>query len=124
MRTTLLALVATSLLGACVATVGPGGPPPAGPPSVEHRRERPIIEGTVFDVATHQPIDRAGIDITGPGLPHEVTVNTGPDGRFRADDLPRGELGLRCRREGYLVVERRMEVREGVNRVTFELQRR
>jgi hypothetical protein len=128
MRTTLLALVATSLLGACVATVGPGrsGPPPAEPPPRtevrEHRREPRIIEGVVIDAATRQPIGRAAIDITGPAIQGEMTANTGPDGRFRTNEIPRGEFGIRVRREGYEVVERKAVMNDGIAHMDIELQ--
>jgi len=128
MRTTLLALVATSLLGACVATVRsrPGGPPPAEPPPPtevrEHRREPRVIEGVVIDAATRQPIGRAAIDITGPAIQGEMTANTGPDGRFRTNEIPRGEFGIRVRREGYEVVERKAVMNDGVAHMDIELQ--
>lgn len=132
MRTTLLALVATSLLGACVATVGPGrrGPPPAEPPPTagppppphEHHHEPRVIEGIVIDAATRQPLGRAGIDITAPGIQGEMTVNTGPDGRFRTNEIPRGEFGIRVRREGYEVVERKATMNDGIAHIDFELQ--
>src|SRR5262245_48634429 len=113
MRKALLAFIAIPMF-ACVAEVRstPGGPPP--PPPREHRREPPppppperhhergprIIEGTVRDAITHQPIDRAAVDITYPGLQGEMTVQTGTDGRFRTNEIPRGEFGVRVRREG------------------------
>jgi hypothetical protein len=128
MRTTLLALVATSLLGACVATVRsrPGGPPPAEPPPPtevrEHRHEPRVIEGFIIDAATRQPIGRAAIDITGPGIQGEMTANTGPDGRFRTNEIPRGEFGIRVRREGYEVVERKAVMNDGIAHIDIELQ--
>jgi len=131
MRTTLLAIVATSLLGACVATVGPGrsGPPPAEPPPPpppaevhEHHHEPRVIEGIVIDAATRQPLGRAAIDITAPGIQGEMTVNTGPDGRFRTSEIPRGEFGIRARREGYEVVERKATMSDGIAHIDFELQ--
>jgi hypothetical protein len=136
MQTTLLALVVTSLLGACVATVGPthpartsgpapaeplpAGPPPAAPP-VEQGSEPRIIEGIVIDAVTHQPIGRAAVDITAPGMRGEMTVNTGPDGRYRTQEIPRGEFGIRCRREGYEVFQRRAVMNDGVARIDFEM---
>jgi len=129
MRSTLLAVVATSLLGACVATVrsGPSGPPPAEPPPPptavhEHRHEPRVIEGVVIDAVSHQPLGRAAIDITAPGIQGEMTVNTGPDGRFRTNEIPRGEFGIRARREGYEVVERKAVMNDGIAHIDFELQ--
>jgi Carboxypeptidase regulatory-like domain len=131
MRSTLLAIVATSLLGACVATVGPGrrSPPPAEPPpppppaEVRERHHEPrVIEGVVIDAATHQPIGRAAIDITGPAIQGEMTANTGPDGRFRTNEIPRGEFAIRVRREGYEVVERRATMSDGIAHIDIELQ--
>jgi Carboxypeptidase regulatory-like domain len=139
MRTTLFAVVASSLLGACIATVGPGPgrpsrPPPAEPPPAaapperrpppDRRPEPRVIEGTVTDAETHQPIGRAAVDITSPSLQHQMTVNTGADGRYRTDEIPRGEFGIRCRREGYEVFERKAVMNDGVAHIDFELRRK
>jgi hypothetical protein len=145
MRSILLALVTTSLLGACIATVGPGHssrpapaePPPAAPPPAEpphaHRPPPPpppgrpeprVIEGTITDAETHQPISRAAVDITSPSLQRQMTVNTGPDGRYRTDEIPRGEFGIRCRREGYEVFERKAVMNDGIAHIDFELTRK
>jgi Carboxypeptidase regulatory-like domain len=126
MRTTLLVFVASSLLGACVATVRPSGPPPPPPPARESRPpervpEPRVIEGTVRDAITHQPIDRAAIDITSPALPHEMAVQTCPDGRYRTTEIPPGEFGLRARREGYEVVQQRATMSDGTAHVDFDL---
>jgi len=121
MYKTLLTVVAGSLLGACVATVSPVGPPP--PAGAGPRRELRIIEGTVFEAGSRQPIDRAAVDITSPAIPGGITVNTGPDGHFRTEELPRGEVAIRCRREGYLPEERRAVI-EGVTHMDFGLHRR
>src|SRR5204862_116053 len=79
-------------------------PPPPPPPQTEvreHRHHEPrIIEGMVLDADTRQPIDRAAVDITSPAFRGERTVNTGPDGRFRTEEIPPGEFGFRCRRDG------------------------
>jgi len=134
MRKVLLTFIAAPLLGACVASVGPGpsGPPP--PPPREYRREPPppppperherrerVIEGVVRDAVTRQPIDRAGVDITIRGVQGEVTVITGPDGRYRTGEIPRGEFGIRCRREGYEPINRTATMSEGIARVDFDL---
>jgi hypothetical protein len=132
MRTHVLALVATSLLSACIATVGPGrpsGPPPREPPPAasrppERSPEPRVIEGTVTDAETHQPIGRAAIDITSPSLQRQMTVNTGPDGRYRTDEIPRGEFGIRCRREGFEVFERKAVMNDGIAHIDFELTRK
>ena len=130
MYQTLRALVITSLLGACVATVRPAGPPPPGPPPAEpppperRHHEARIIEGVVLDAETRQPIDRAAVDITIPGVRGEMTVNTGPDGRYRTQEVPRGQFGIRVRREGYEVFQRQAEMGDGVAHIDFELQRR
>jgi Carboxypeptidase regulatory-like domain len=128
MRTVLLALVGSSLISACVATVGPGrpsGPPPEPPPPAgrppEHRHEPRVIEGTVRDAFTHQPIGRAAIDITSSAFQGEMTTNTGPDGRYRTQEIPRGEFGIRCRREGYEVFQRRAVMEDGIAHIDFEL---
>lgn len=124
---TLVTLVAASLLGACVATVGPArpsGPPPAPPPPAappERVHEPRVIEGTITDAVTHQPIGRAGIDITSPSFRGERTVNSGPDGRYRTEEIPRGEFGIRVRREGYEVVQRRAMMEDGIAHINFEL---
>jgi len=126
MRKTLLALVSFSLLGGCIATVGPagrGGPPPGppGPPPAEPIREPRIIEGNVIDVSTGRPIDRASVDITSPAFKGEMTVQTGPDGRFRTQEIPRGEFAIRCRREGYQKFESRAVMGDGIARMDCRL---
>ncbi|HZJ64200.1 MAG TPA: carboxypeptidase-like regulatory domain-containing protein [Kofleriaceae bacterium] len=80
-----------------------------------------IIEGTVRDAITHQPIDRAAVDITGPGIQGEMTVQTGTDGRFRTNEIPHGEFGVRVRREGYKPMNRAATMRDGIAHVDFEL---
>jgi hypothetical protein len=130
MHKTLLALVAMSSLGACVASVGPGpsGPPPREPVTVRHPPERVheprVIEGMVIDAETRQPIGRAAVDITSPAFRGEMTVNTGPDGRYRTQEIPRGEFGIRCRREGYEVFERKAVMNDGIAHIDFELTRK
>jgi hypothetical protein len=86
--------------------------------------ERRIIEGTVLDAETHQPIDRASVDVTSPAFRGEMTVQTGPDGRYRTEEIPRGEFGIRVRREGYEKFERKAVMGDGVARIDFELHRR
>src|ERR1043166_3261512 len=123
MRKVLLAFIALPVFGACVASMGPapGGPPPPPP---EHRVERPreprIIEGTLRDAITHQPIDRAAIDITGHGI-REMTIQTGPDGRFQTGEIPRGEFAIRVRREGYETYTSSATMSDGIARLEFDL---
>ena len=128
MSRTLLIVIATSLLGGCLATVGTGGggPPPPPPPRERHREahEPRIIEGVIRDAETGRPIDRAGIDITSPNMSGEMTVNTGPDGRYQSREIPRGEFGVRVRREGYQVIERRAVMHNGIERMDFEMRKR
>jgi len=123
----LLGFLVTSLLGACVATVGArgGGPPPPPPTEVRDHRPAPrFIEGTVYDAQTRQPIDRAAVDITFGGSGGEETVNTGPDGRFRTRDIPPGEFHFRCRRDGYEPFLTQGVIRQGVARVDCALVRK
>lgn len=138
MRNVLLALIAIPLV-ACTATVqsGPGRPapvreyreppppPPPPPREHEHRHDRApeprIIEGTVRDAVTHQPIDRASVDITRAGVRGEVTVGTGPDGRYRTGEIPRGQFGIRVRREGYQSFDRVGTMEDGIAHIDFEL---
>jgi hypothetical protein len=122
-----LALALVSSLFGCVATVrGTSGPPPsepppaAPPPRVEHRNGPRIMEGSVRDAVTHQPIDRAAVDITAPGI-REMTANTGPDGRYRTGEIPRGEFGVRCRREGYEVYQTHATMNDGIAHIDFDL---
>ena len=128
MHKALLAFVASSLLG-CIATVGPAhhGPPPGrppgppGPPPAEPVREPRVIEGMVIDASTGRPIDRASVDITSPAFRGEMTVQTGPDGRFRTQENPRGEFAIRCRREGYQKFESRAVMSDGIARMDCRL---
>jgi Carboxypeptidase regulatory-like domain len=139
LSTLMLASLVASTLGGCVASVGarsgrpPSGPPPAAPPPDRHRdrdhdRDRPreprIIEGRVTDAETGQPIDRAAIDITSPAFQGEMTVNTGPDGRYRTQEIPPGEFGIRCRRNGYEVWQDKAVMGNGTARIDFQLQRK
>jgi hypothetical protein len=101
MRHLLLAVLAAALLGACVASAAPSPSAPTAPPPRESRVEPRILEGTIRDAVTHQPIDRASVNVTGRGIQGELTVQTGPDGRFRTGEIPRGELAIRVRHEGY-----------------------
>jgi hypothetical protein len=145
MHKTLFAVLAASLFSGCVATATtstrrPPPPPPdepvrvVEPPHREHHRRPPpppppsrgprVIEGIVTDAATGQPIDRASVDITSPAIQGQMTVQTGPDGRFRTDEIPRGEFSVRCRREGYEVFQRKAVMDDGTAHVNFELRRR
>jgi hypothetical protein len=118
----LLALITSSVLGVCGATpaVGPGGPSPSAPTPPRREREPRILEGTVRDAVTHRPIDRAAVDVMAPGV-RGMTVQSGPDGQYRTGEIPRGDLAIRCHREGYETVDRKAEVSEGSARVDFEL---
>ena len=112
MRNVRLALIAVSLMGACTATAQ----------SPRDRAPEPrIIEGIVRDALTHQPIDRASVHISFAGIPREVTVGTGPDGRYRTGEIPRGELGIRVRREGYLSFDRTGTMDDGIVHIDIEL---
>jgi hypothetical protein len=141
MRNVTLAFIVAPLLGACMASVGtsPSRTPPPPPPR-EYRREPPppppeperhhdrdhdrggprLIEGTIRDAVTHQPIDRASVDVTGRGITGEMTVQTGPDGRFRTGEIPRGELAVRVRHQGY-EPNRAAVTNDGIAHVDFEL---
>jgi hypothetical protein len=134
MRTGRLTLIAVALLGACVASVEPSPssppppretrrePPPPPPPERHRDRSEPrIIEGRVRDAVTHQPIDRASVDVTPAGARDEITVQTGPDGRYRTGELPRGEIGIRVRHEGYEPARRTAEMSDGIAHLDFEL---
>jgi protocatechuate 3,4-dioxygenase beta subunit len=142
MQKTLLALLTTSLIG-CMASgtvrtrSEPPPPPPRDsvrvvepphrdePPPPPHREREPrVIEGRVLDADTHEPISRAAIDITSPSFAGQRTVNTDADGRYRTEEIPRGEFGLRCRREGYEVFERKAVMGDGIARIDFELRRK
>lgn len=129
MQKHLLTLIATSLLGGCVASAGvrASSEPPPPPPRTEvreHRHEPRVIEGRVLDAETRQPIDRAAVDITSPQFAGERTVNTGPDGRFRTEEIPPGEFGFRCRRDGYDAYTTKAVMREGVAHMDCELRRK
>lgn len=143
MQKTLLALLSTSLIG-CMAsgTVRTSEAPPprrepvrvVEPPHRDepvrvveppHREREPrVIEGRVLDADTHEPISRAAIDITSSAFAGQRTVNTDADGRYRTEEIPRGEFGLRCRREGYEVFERKAVMGDGIARIDFELRRK
>jgi hypothetical protein len=139
MHKPVFAVLAASLFSGCVATATTGTrrpppPPPredvrvVEPPHHEHRppppaREPRVIEGVVLDAETHRPIDRASIDITSPAFRGEMTVQTGPDGRFRTQEIPPGEFKIRCRREGFLPFDRAATMGDGTAHIDFELRR-
>ena len=128
----LLSLITASLLAGCAASAGvratTSEPPPPPPPQTEvreHRHHEPrVIEGMVLDADTRQPIDRAAVDITSPAFRGERTVNTGPDGRFRTEEIPPGEFGFRCRRDGYEAYTTKAVMREGIAHMDCELRRK
>jgi hypothetical protein len=119
MRNVLLAVIAAALLGACIASAEPS---PSGPPPRprESRGEPRIIEGTIRDAVTRQPIDRASVNVTGRGIQGEMTVQSGPDGRFRTGEIPRGELAIRVRHEGY-EPNRAAVKNDGIAHLDFDL---
>jgi hypothetical protein len=137
MHKTLFAVLAASLFGGCVATATtePRRPPPPrereevivtpgtrrGPPPA---REPRVIEGIVIDAQTHQPIDRAAVDVRPRATGVEVTVQTGSDGRFRTQELPPGDFQIRCRRDGFISSDSTGSMPNGVVRLNFELRRR
>ncbi len=147
MHKTLFAVLAVSLFSGCVATATTGTrrpPPPreepvrvVEPPHRDHHEHRPppppprepdrgprVIEGIVIDAETRRPIDRASIDITSPSFTREMTVQTGPDGRFRTVEIPPGEFGIRCRRNGYEPFDRKAVMSDGTAHIDFELRKR
>jgi hypothetical protein len=144
MHKTVFAVLAASLFSGCVATATTGTrrpppPPPeepvrvVEPPHREHHEHRPppppdrgprVIEGIVIDAETRRPIDRAAVDITSPSFRGEMTVNTGPDGRFRTQEIPPGEFGIRCRRNGYEPFDRKAVMSDGTAHIDFELRKR
>jgi hypothetical protein len=91
-------------------------------PPRDHAREPRVIQGIVRDAETGAPIDRAAVDITHRSFQGEITVNTGPDGRYRTEEIPRGEFGIRVRREGYEVFQRKAMMEDGIARLDFDLQ--
>ncbi len=141
MKHTIFSVLALSLVG-CVASVTPArtGPPPPPPerreavvheepardhaPPPPHEREPRVIEGVVTDADTHRPIDRAAVDITSEAMSGQFTVQTGTDGRFRTQEIPRGKFGVRCRREGYEVFQQQAVMSDGVAHVDFELHKK
>ena len=120
MRDVLLALIAVPLMCACAATAESGPSRPA--PMREGREPEPrILEGTVRDAVTGQPIARASVAIIRAGAQGEVTVGTGPDGRYRTGEMPRGEFDLRVRHEGYLSFHRAATMADGIAHIDVEL---
>ncbi len=133
MHKTLFAVLAASLFSGCVATATtePRRPPPpreevrvVEPPPREHHREPRVIEGVVLDADTHQPLARSAIDITAAGLPGEMTLENGADGRFRTGEIPSGDFKIRCRHEGYESINRNATMGEGTGHINFEMRRR
>ncbi|HSS02470.1 MAG TPA: carboxypeptidase-like regulatory domain-containing protein [Kofleriaceae bacterium] len=106
-------MIAVALVGACTATAQSEPRRPAAEPR--------IIEGTVRDAVTKQPIDRASVDVTRAGAAGEARVGTGSDGRYRTGEIPRGPFDLRVRREGYLSFHRAGTMEDGIAQFDVEL---
>jgi hypothetical protein len=107
-------------LGACVVSTAPprrvGGPPPPAEPAPQPTPQPPpvpqqaTLTGVVTDRATGKPIDKASIDVNSPVLTRNLTVQTGPDGRYTTDPVPPGDFVVRVRRSGYEPFEQRLRV--------------
>ena len=102
---------------ACFVTTSPrpmGSPPgtpsaPAPAPAVNG-----MLVGTIIDVATQQPIDRAGIELNGGGgRGTGKNAQTDTTGTFKMPELTPGTYGMRCSREGYLPQEQTIQIRAG-----------
>jgi hypothetical protein len=59
------------------------------------------IEGTVVQLGTTQPIARAVVQVIGD-RPEPYTMETGADGKFRFQNLARGQYQIKVSRTGYM----------------------
>jgi hypothetical protein len=75
----------------------------------------------ITDRATGAPIDKAAIDVNSPVLSKNLTVQTGPDGRFTTDPIPPGDFTVRVRRSGYETQEQRLHVGDATATINFAL---
>src|SRR5258708_33542046 len=94
MRTTLGCLVI--LVGVQLAVPCYGQPlalpdPPAQPPGR-------TVTGTVINAISSVPVRRALVQISGAS---PVAVLTGPDGRFRFDNIPEGQVMISVQKPGF-----------------------
>lgn len=102
-------LVTTSSRPMGPSTPGTQPPPPPPPAAVNG-----VLIGTIVDVTTQQPIDRAGIELNGGGgRGTGKNAQTDTTGTFRMPELTPGSYGMRCSREGYLPQEQTIQIRAG-----------
>jgi hypothetical protein len=60
------------------------------------------IEGTVVNVGTTQPVARALVQVVGATKAASYVVETGADGKFQFQNLPRGQYQIKVSRTGYM----------------------
>ena len=94
-------------------------------------REVGGVQGTVFDVASGQPVEGARIliesipflnDTTGSGIIKRITV-TDADGNFERTDVPIGAVGVVARKDGYRTPDTQIWALSpnGIGTFSFEL---
>lgn len=71
--------------------------PPVGLTGTADAQETAVLEGTVFDAVTLEPLEGVTVSILG----REGESVTGAMGAFALEDLPAGEHQIRVRRSGY-----------------------
>lgn len=92
MRTTLYICLLAGAAMAQIPTAPPEAPPrPAG---------TGLIEGVVSDAATHAPLGKAQVTVSG-AIPAPLTAVTSADGRFAFHELPEGSYWLNAAKPGY-----------------------
>ena len=100
-------------------------PPPRHDHDRDHDRDEPrVLVGRITDARTGAPLDRAAVDVVTPLVQGEITVNTGPDGRYRTRELPPGDVKVRCRRDGYESINREVRVDRGTAVMDCPMQRK
>ncbi len=68
------------------------------PPNNQTQVPKHTITGTVTNAVTGEPIRRALVQLFGQ---IQMSVLTGPDGRFRFDDVPEGQVVLNSQKPGF-----------------------
>jgi len=130
MRTwTSLTILALSGCLVTTSTRRAGEPPPPPPhtgpvapaPTPTPAHAAAYLTGVIVDKSNNKPIDRAAVDVNSPVLTKNLTVQTGPDGRYTTAPIPPGDFVVRVRRSGYETQQQRLSVGNATATLDFAL---
>lgn len=117
LRLSIFAMMLASA-GACVVKSGPApgttvprGEGPAPAPTMA------VIEGTVTDADTGQPIERAGVEVVRPDHTVASTSATDAGGHYRSDPVPPGPYIIRFKRKAHHGINMPVTLEAGVTKI-------